>query len=92
MPKLVKVKPENENKLFLCYSDGTEGIYDVDHLKSKEEFRPIFIDKEFSNVFIDASTNEIAWKCGIRLCQNSVYKQLHLKSLMGRLHIDLDKL
>lgn len=91
MYKLIEVKPLENFKLFLRYSNGVKGEYDLNSVIKKDEYRILRSEKIFNQVFIDEKTNDIFWPCGVNLCKSAVYRQLELKSLMKNLHIDLDK-
>ena len=91
MYKLIEVKPLENFKLFLRYSNGVKGEYDLSKVIERDDFKILRSEKIFNQVFIDEKTNDIFWPCGVSLCRDAVYRQLELKSLMKNLSIDLDK-
>lgn len=91
MYKLIEVKPLDHFKLFLRYSNGVKGEYDLSKIIERDEYKILRSEKIFNRVFIDEKTNDVCWPCGVSLCKNSIYQQLELKSLMKNLKIDLDK-
>jgi len=92
MYKLIEIKPLAEFKIYLKYSNGLCGEYDLTKIILKNEFKILRSEKIFNQVFIDEKTNDICWPCGINLCKDAVYKQLELKLLMKNLRIDLNKI
>ncbi len=92
MYKLIEVVPVNSYKLFLKYSNGITGEYDLSNLIYNDEYKTLRNEKSFRQVYIDEKTNDLVWPCGITLCKNAIYRQLELRSLMKNLNIDLDKI
>ncbi|MFC2135692.1 DUF2442 domain-containing protein [Bacteroidota bacterium] len=91
MYKLIEVKPLINYKLFLKYSNGVCGEYDLKKIIGREDLKILRSEKIFNQVFVDKKTNDVCWPCGVNLCKNAIYRQIELKSIMNRLHIDLDK-
>ena len=91
MPKLTLVKAKKNFRLYLKYSDGKDGIIDLNRLKDRIGFKSLCNPHLFETVFIDPDTNDICWEGGITICKDAVYRQLELKQLMKNLHIDIDK-
>ncbi len=88
----VSVKALEDYKIYLVYSNGIKGEINLSHLKKNPDYQNLFYDKNFDNVFIDESTKEIKWKSGESICKNAVYRQLELKNLVNKLHIDINKI
>jgi hypothetical protein len=92
MANLIEVKPLKDFKLYLKYSDGTEGEISTSNLRNKKEFESLNDYEVFSQVFVDEKTNDISWKNGLSICKNAAYRQVELKSLMKSFKIDIDNL
>jgi hypothetical protein len=92
MPKPVEVKVIENSRLYVKYSDGISGEISLANLLNEEGY-PELKDPEYLNkVFIDPKSNDAVWPNGASLCKNAIYKQLELKKLMEKFHIDIDKL
>ena len=92
MPKPEEVKVVDNSRLFVKYSDGISGEISLSTLLRDDE-HPEFKDPEYlKQVTIDTKTEDPVWPNGISLCKNAIYRQLELKQLMKRLHIDIDKI
>lgn len=92
MYKLIEVKPLPNCKVFLKYSNGVQGEYDLSNAINHDDCKLLRSEKIFEKVYIDEKTNDLCWPGGVRLCKDAIYRQLELKSLMRNLHIDLEKL
>lgn len=92
MYKLIEVKPLDDFKIFLKYSNGVCGEYDLKKIIERGEFKILRSEKIFHQVFVDEKTNDVCWPCGVSLCKNAIYRQLELNSLMKNLQIDMDKI
>lgn len=91
MYKLIEVKPLNDFKILLKYSNGVSGEYDLSKVIQRNDFKILRSEKIFNQVFIDEKTNDVCWPCGVSLCKNAIYRQIELKSIVNKLHIDPDK-
>ena len=92
MAKPVEVKVVENSRLFVKYSDGISGEISLASLLNDSE-HPEFKDPDYlSKVSIDPGSEDPVWPNGISLCKNAIYRQLELKQLMQRLHIDIDKI
>ncbi len=91
MPIPVAVTPLEDMKLNVKYSNGIEGVINLGHLREREEYSKLLSEKYFRQVDIHPENKDIFWEEGISICKDAVYKQLELKTLMKKLHIDLDK-
>ena len=89
MAELVEVKPLNDHKIYLRYSNGLEGEYSLKKVMIKDEYKFLSNDDIFNNVEVDEKTNDIGWGNGITLCKNAIYKQLELIQLAEKLKLDL---
>ncbi len=88
----VSVKALPDFKIYLVYSNGIEGEINLAHLKKDPNYQNLFKDDNFEKVFIDVKTKEIKWESGESICKNASYRQLELKNLMNKLHIDINKI
>lgn len=91
MPEPIEVKPLNNFRIVVRYSDKVAGEISLLHLKKKSEYKKLFAKKEFVKVFIDDISKNICWECGVSLCKDAIYKQIVFKMLMKRLRIDISK-
>jgi len=75
MYKPILVKPLDDYRIWLEYSDGITGEVDLSHLAGKGVFK--FWDKyeNFERVYIGES-GEIAWSEEIDLCPDSLYMKI----------------
>ena len=88
----VSVKVLENYKIYLVYSNGEKGEINLAHLKKNPDYQNLFRDNNFDDVFIDEKTKEIMWKSGESICKNAAYRQIELKNLMNKLHIDVNKI
>ena len=76
----VAVEPRESHRIWLRYSDGSEGEVDLSHLAGEGVFKawsdPVF----FSAVNI-TEYGAIAWGDELELCPDALYMQLTGKSL-----------
>lgn len=89
MPELVIVKPLDDHKIYLKYSNGIKGEYSLKKVMLKDEYKFLSDNKLFSNVEIDPKTNDVGWGNGVTLCKNAIYKQLELMQLAQKLKLDI---
>ncbi|GFP22668.1 hypothetical protein HKBW3S09_00136 [Candidatus Hakubella thermalkaliphila] len=75
MPTLIDVKPLDNYRLWVKYSDGIEGIVDLSDLVGKGVFAPWKDYREFQKVHIGQS-GEIAWSEEIDLCPDAIYLKI----------------
>lgn len=78
-PNPVKVNSLGQYKVYLLYSDGTEGIIDLSYLKDKPVFQKWASNDFFSKVQINEFNNSVMWDEEIELCSDNLY--LKLKNL-----------
>ena len=75
MVGIVNVKPENDYKLLVTFSNGKKGIFDV---KPYLEVGSVFKELKDPSVFKSVRTNEyptVEWSNGADLCPDCVYAQ-----------------
>ena len=75
-PKPVHVIALENFRIWLKFSDTTEGIVDLSHLVNNGVFAEWNTPGLFSRVFINSETNAIGWNENLDLCPDSLYLQL----------------
>ena len=79
MPKPVEVKPLNDYRLRIKFSDGIEGIVDLSEFAGKGVFERWDDYREFQKVHIGPG-GEVVWSDEIDLCPDALYlKVTHQK-------------
>jgi hypothetical protein len=73
--KLVSVKPLENYSIFVTFSDGVQGVVDLQHLAKKGVFQAWDNNNLFSKVHID-DFGAIAWNDDIDICPDKAYLQL----------------
>lgn len=79
MFKPIKVKALSDYKIWIKYSDGTEGEVDLSHLAGKGVFKFWEDVKSFQRVYI-ADGGAVTWNDRVDLCPDSIYLRLTGKS------------
>ena len=75
MPTPTDVKPLDNYRIWVKYSDGAEGIADLAHLAGKGVFALWNDPEAFQDVHIGPS-GEIAWSDEIDLCPDAIYLRI----------------
>jgi len=75
MYKITDVKILSNYKIWLKYSDGTEGTVNLSHLVGKGVFSLWNNYEEFKKVSI-GSSGELLWGKEVDLCPDSLYLQI----------------
>ena len=75
MPIPLEVRPLDRYRLWVKYSDGTEGVADLSDLAGKGVFALWNDYEEFKKVHIGAS-GEIAWSEQIDMCADAIYLKI----------------
>jgi hypothetical protein len=75
MPTPTDVKPLDNYRIWVQYSDGTEGIVDLTHLAGRGVFALWNDPLAFLDVHIGPS-GEIAWSDEIDLCPDALYLRI----------------
>ena len=60
-PKIKSVTAIGKYKLYVRFSDASEGEYDVSHLAGKGVFKSWDTNNNFSKVFISTESGAITW-------------------------------
>ena len=75
MPRPIQVKPLENYRLWVEFSDGVEGIVDLSHLAGQGVFAIWNDYREFQKVHI-GSSGEIAWSEEIDICPDAIYLKI----------------
>lgn len=75
MPYPIDVKPLENYRLWVRYSDGSEGVVDLSDLVGKGVFALWNDYREFQKVMIGPG-GEIAWGDQIDLCPDAIYLKI----------------
>ena len=75
MPIPIEVKPQENYRLWVKYSDGVEGVVDLSDLVGKGVFALWNAYREFQKVHIGPS-GEIAWGEEIDMCPDAIYLKI----------------
>ena len=75
-PKVLEVKPLPDHSIWIKYSDGKEGIIDLNHLAGKGVFKVWDENDFFKQVHIDSFSNAVAWDEELELCPDALYLKL----------------
>lgn len=76
MIKPVQVKPLPRCKIWVKFSDGSEGVVDLSHLVGKGVFALWDKTSEFEKVHIDSESGAISWGNDVDICPDSLYMQV----------------
>ena len=76
MYKLQKIKPTSKFRIWLQYTDGTEGIVDLSHLAGIGIFKAWENEIKFEDAYIDEESGALSWSKEIDLCPDSLYFKL----------------
>ncbi len=75
MPTPTDVKPLDNYRIWVKYSDGVEGIADLSHLSGRGVFALWNDYQQFRHVRIGPS-GELAWSDEIDLCPDALYLRI----------------
>jgi len=75
MFKPIEVKPLDNYRIWLRYSDDTEGVADLSHLAGEGVFTLWNDYREFAKVHIGPG-GEIAWSDQLDLCPDALYLKI----------------
>lgn len=76
MFKPVEVKPLDDYKIWVKYSDGVEGVVSLEHLAGKGIFRSWDENDLFKKVTIDSESFAIRWGDFIDICPDNIYFEI----------------
>jgi hypothetical protein len=72
-PKIISVTAIGKYKLYVSFSDATEGEYDVSHLAGKGVFTSWDTNNNFSKVPINTESGAITWPGELDIDTINVY-------------------
>ena len=75
MPRPIQVKPLENYRLWVKFSDGVEGIADLSHLVGQGVFALWNDYREFQKAHI-GSSGEIAWGEKVDICPDAIYLKI----------------
>ncbi len=75
MPRPIEVKPLENYRIWVKYSDGVEGVVDLSDLVGKGVFAVWNDYRDFQKVHIGPG-GEIAWSEEIDLCPDAIYLEI----------------
>jgi hypothetical protein len=75
IPTPTEVRPLEDYRIWVQYSDGVEGIADLSHLAGKGVFALWNDYRQFRSVHIGPS-GELAWSDEIDLCPDAIYLKI----------------
>lgn len=75
MPRPTDVKPLDNYRIWVKYTDGVEGTADLAHLAGKGVFAQWNYPVAFQDVHI-GSSGEIAWSDEIDVCPDAIYLRI----------------
>ena len=84
----ISVKPTDDFKILVKYSDGLEGEFNCKNLLKKEGFEILKDKNEFAKVYIDEKSKDICWSEDLSMCKNALYRILELQKLSSSLKLD----
>ncbi len=84
MHRIVEVKPLQNFKVWIKFSDGIEGTVDLSNVAGKGVFSSWNDPKIFQSVFVDPESRTIAWPGGIDLCPDSLYAEITRVDILSK--------
>jgi hypothetical protein len=72
-PEIISVTAIGKYKLYVRFSDASEGEYDVSHLAGKGVFKSWETDNNFSKVSINTESGAITWPGELDIDTINVY-------------------
>ena len=78
MAKIVEVRPSDNFRLYVRYSDGLDGYIKMEKMLKHKDYECIRNEEEFKKVSVDPKTKDIVWKCGATMCKVATYGMLKL--------------
>ena len=84
----ISVKPIDDFKILVKYSDGLEGEFNCKNLLKKEGFEILTDKHKFAKVHIDEKSKDICWSKELSMCKNALYRILELQKLSSSLKLD----
>jgi hypothetical protein len=75
-PEIISVTAIGKYKIYVRFSDATEGEYDVGHLADKGVFKSWDADNNFSKVSINTESGAITWPGELDIDTINAYCQI----------------
>lgn len=85
-PKIISVTAIGKYKLYVRFSDASEGEYDVSHFAGKGVFKSWDIDDNFSKVSINNEAGAITWPGELDIDTINVYCKINGLDVDAYLH------
>ena len=85
MAKIIEVKPSEDFRLYVKYSDGLDGFINMERMLKHPEYKELNNIEEFMKVGIAEKTKDIKWECGATMCKVATRNMLKLISEMKSL-------
>lgn len=76
MHRIIEVKPLQDYRVWLRFSDGVEGTVDLSGLVGKGVFSAWEDVAFFNSVHVDRESHTIAWDGQIDLCPDTLYAKV----------------
>ncbi len=84
MHRIVEVKPLENLRVWIRFSNGVAGEVDLSDLAGKGVFAAWNDPDFFVQVTVDPETHTLAWPGGIDLCPDALYEDITTGSESGR--------
>ena len=89
MLRILEVRPLEDKKIFIKYSDGLKGEISLKKLLAREEYKR-FKDKNFKECLrIDEESGDVIVFDTIKLCKVAMHEMLRLRKQMEKVGIYL---
>lgn len=81
MVKLIEIKPMDDGRIWLRYSDQTEGIADLSDIIGKGVFKVLENREKFDAAYISENGGALAWREDLELCADALYLKISGKKV-----------
>jgi hypothetical protein len=85
MIRVVEVRPLENARLWVRFSDGVEGTFSVEPERRGGIFVPLTDPKVFNQVRIDEDFGCVEWPAGIDLCPTAMHEEVVRENTVGEL-------
>jgi len=75
MAKLIQIKPRENYKIHLRYSDHSEGVIDLSDMVKRGVFKKLKDKNLFDSAYI-SEHNTLAWNEDLELCADALYLRI----------------
>jgi hypothetical protein len=90
MARIIEVRPSDDFKLYVKYSDGLDGFINMKKMLKHKDYECIRELEEFKKVSVDPKSKDITWECGATMCKVATRSMLKLLSEMRSLGLNPD--